>query len=510
LRALVVDDSRPTRNIIAKMMRDLEFETTEFASGREALEHLDGGARPDVVTVNWNMPDMDGLELVQAIRRRVVFRQLPVLMISGESTQERISLALASDISAYITKPCTPRRIAEELLRLGFKLPNLEYGAALAAQQPASATSATDTPDMRVMIVDDSSTVRRMISSTLDKVDRIRVVGAAANGREALEQIKSFNPDVILLDVEMPQMDGLETLREMRTRLIDIPVLMFSSKTHRGAATATEALLLGAKDFVFKPGGTEMNDPEAGRTTLLNEVVPKLRALYQSRTRRLVPPTNSAMPRLPTTTTTTAGMATQTADVELVVIGSSTGGPAALLTMLSDPLLKSSLFAPMLIVQHMPELFTMYLAKRLAESTRLDVAEAVAGEVLQPGMIRLAPGGVHHLQVRSRGGGLVSVLASGPPVNSCRPSADVLFQSAAQSVGGGTLGVILTGIGQDGTEGCRSILEKQGQVIAQDQQSSAVWGMPGSVVAANLAGAILPLELIGPEIARRLANRQRK
>lgn len=488
LRALVVDDSRPTRGIIAKMMRALDFETTEASDGREALGLLDSGDTPDVVTVNWHMPGMNGLELVNAIRGQSRFRNLPLLMISGEAEENKIAEAMSSGISGYIVKPCTPKRIATTLQELGLNVSVATSSSSLEKSSPNSA----NVPTIRVLVVDDSSTVRRVVSATLSQVAGIEIVGTAANGKEALDQIVACQPNIVLLDVEMPVMDGLETLREIRKRKLDVRVVMFSSLTQRGAKTATESLLLGAKDFVFKPGGTDMNDQTAGRAALQNEIVPKLRALFQA-----------TGPR-PKIVIQQSGWN----EVDLVVMGSSTGGPAALGAIFSNPLFKSALSVPIVIAQHMPPLFTQHLAKRLAESTQLDIAEATAGEELKPGMIRIGPGGDHHVQVHRRGNTMTTTLNSSPPVNSCRPSADVLFQSAAKNIGPNALAVVLTGIGQDGLEGCRSIVGNQGRVVVQDQASSVIWGMPGSVATAGLANLVLPLSELGPEIARRMRYRK--
>jgi two-component system chemotaxis response regulator CheB len=331
--------------------------------------------------------------------------------------------------------------------------------------------------------------VRRVVSETLDRSKEIEVVGGAANGQQALEKIPTLKPDTILLDVEMPVMDGLETLRQMREQRIELPVVMFSSRTERGAKIATEALLLGARDFVFKPGGTEMSDLSKGRQAIQDEAIPKLIAVTRKGSPRFSPPRRSDRPLN---------------RVDLAVVGASTGGPAAIAKILQTPGLAQSLHAPILIVQHMPEHFTAHLASRLKQETSLDIAEAEEGEVLLPGMIRIAPGGVRHTCVNGSSRKLTVFLREDPPVNSCRPSVDVLFRSAAECIGANTLSVILTGMGQDGVNGCRKIVEAGGHVLAQDEASSIVWGMPGNVVAQHLADKVVPLDLLGAEISRRL------
>ncbi|MFK8113512.1 MAG: chemotaxis-specific protein-glutamate methyltransferase CheB [Rubripirellula sp.] len=497
VRALVVDDSRPTRGIIAKMMRELDFETQEASNGQEALTILESEPTPDLVTVNWHMPGMDGLELVTAIRKKRKFHTLPLLMISGEMEEERIAHAMLSGISGYIIKPCTPKRIADQLQQLGF---NSSHSAAAniptaaAPFTPVATGPATKQQPIKVLVVDDSAVVRRAVTSTLESESEIHVVGTACNGQEALKKISELKPDAMLLDVEMPVMDGLETLRQLRSLRSTVRVLMFSSRTQRGAKTATEALLLGAKDFIFKPGGTEMSDITAGRKSIRGEVVPKLKALFSNRS----------------SNTDSRVIAKPLNQVDVVVIGSSTGGPAALARIFADPTLGTSLHAPIVVAQHMPQHFTAHLAARLAETTGLDIAEAVSGEVLEPGMIRLGPGGVHHVQIHCRGSRMTSMLNSDPPVNSCRPSADVLFASAARSCGARTLGVVLTGIGHDGTAGCQSIIANDGRVIVQNEESSVIWGMPGSVANKGLANMVLPLPLMGGEIGKRLRFRRDK
>jgi two-component system chemotaxis response regulator CheB len=523
LRALVVDDSRPVRSIIAKMMRSLDFETREVTNGKEAMELLESDDAYDVVTVNWQMPVMDGMELVAAIRKSRRFQNLPLLMISSESDAEQVAMAINAGVNQYIVKPCTEKSIAGKLTLMGvIKDGNLKTDATAHSGSPAQSNlgpgpqsgqlnlgatsevsrrspSAEPKVDestgaepksvkIRVMLVDDSSVVRRVLTRTLAEVADIEVVGSAGDGVEGLEMIERLSPDVVLLDVDMPRMDGLETLRELRLRKSPIPVVMFSSRTERGAKTTTEALLLGAKDFVFKPGGAKMQDLTAGAKTILDEVVPRIRSL--------APRSISATGRK-----LTADAKPLTTRVDLVVIAASTGGPVAIAEMMSSETFRSSLYAPIVIAQHMPEGFTKHLAGRLSQDTGLDIAEAVEGERLIPGLIRIAPGG-RHTVIRRGAKGLQTLLNDDPPVNSCRPAADVLFLSAAESSGDHVLAVVLTGMGRDGTDGCRRLREAGCRVIVQDEASSVVWGMPGSVAKAGLADRIVKIEDMGAEIAR--------
>ena len=503
MRALVVDDSRAIRGIIAKIMRSLNFETFKASNGREAMELLQQQDGWDVVTVNWEMPVMDGLELVSRIRADRRFRKLPLLMISSESDQAKVSAAIEQGVDEYLIKPCTPRSIAKKLAAMGLSVSEAPAKVDLGSDRasapergqspmpkpgPNSSVRPRESTDcIRVLVVDDSAVVRRVLKSTLEQDGECEVVGAARDGIEGIELVGRLKPDVVLLDVDMPRMDGLEMLRQLQAKKVSVPVVMFSSRTERGAKTATDALLLGAKDFVFKPGGASMSDVLSGQLAILQEVLPRIRWLTRHRL-------------TPAVTLTRAATSAPTSRVDLVVVASSTGGPAALAMLVDSEELKSNLHAPIMVAQHMPALFTKHLADRLAHDSGLDIAEANDGEVLRSGMIRFAPGG-RHAAVQRTGGQLASVVHDGPPVNSCRPSADVLFVSAADTVKRHVLAVVLTGMGHDGRDGCRAIREKGGQIFAQDEATSLIWGMPGSVVKEGLADQVLPLAQFPNRIA---------
>jgi two-component system chemotaxis response regulator CheB len=469
-------------------MRSLNFETCEVTNGKEALQSLEKGPDFDVVTVNWLMPVMDGLEFVSAVRRDSRFRRLPLLMISCESDAQQVERAMNAGVNQYLVKPCTPKAVAAKLAEMGVldknELPPQESGSTV-----ADATK-SESSKIRILIIDDSSVVRRVVSKTLNESEDMEVVGAARDGVEGLEMITNLRPDVVLLDVDMPRMDGLETLREMRASQMQVPVLMFSSRTQRGAKIATDALLLGAKDFVFKPGGANMSDLEEGKRAIVDQIVPRIRSLKR---------------RAPWSKVGTFGPGKTSASVrvDLVVVGASTGGPAALASLVADEHFRNSLHAPILIVQHMPEHFTKHLADRLAQDSGLDISEVEEGEILGAGMIRFAPGG-RHAVVRCEQSKFVTMVHDEPPVNSCRPSVDVLFQSAASAAADHLLAIVLTGMGHDGREGCRRVRASGGRVIAQDEASSVVWGMPGSVVREALADSVMPIEKMGAQIAQRL------
>lgn len=525
MRALIIDDSRPIRGIIAKIMRSLDFETVEAENGAQAWEILSEQGAFDVITVNWEMPEMDGVQFVSKVRRSVRFRAVPMLMISSISDEDRMMLAREKGVDEYLIKPCTLGSITKKLQALGVlaaETGNANHAGirnqissdgpqtgrltgrksiAVEKNPNGSRSRRSDSqvakpgklqagPEIRVLLVEDSSIVRNVIKTTLEGVGGFSIVGNAADGIEGLEQLVSAKPDAVLLDIEMPRMDGLEMLRQMRQLGIKVPVVMFSSRTERGAKATTDALLLGAKDFVFKPGGPRMADVQAGEDVIREQIAPRLKWLCERGRRG----SERSRERAVVTTSPTKKK------IEMVVVAASTGGPAALATLFQDDHLRKHLNQPILVVQHMPALFTKYLASRLAEESGLDIAESVEGEVLRPGMIRIAPGGNHLLVKQIRNEYITSINRT-DAVNSCRPSADVLFQSAASAVKEGVLGVMLTGMGLDGREGCRSIRGSGGSVVAQDEATSVVWGMPGSIVAAGLANHITPMNLIGKTIS---------
>jgi two-component system chemotaxis response regulator CheB len=357
----------------------------------------------------------------------------------------------------------------------------------------------------RILIADDSAVMRSLLRSVVCTDAGLEVAGTAANGEAALSAIETIRPDLVLLDVEMPVMDGLVTLRKLRARGHKMPVIMCSSLTQRGAKVTIEALAGGASDYVAKPAGQAGR--EAAIRALAQELIPKIKAL----TVQLPPPPQAAFPgtpRMPLILPLAPLSKPQPiSSVPVVVaIGVSTGGPAALDILL--PALPASFPLPVLIVQHMPELFTRLLAERLNGRCPLQVREAVEGEPVRAGTIYIAKGNWHMgVVAASRAGSPPTLrLNQGAPENHCRPAADVLFRSAAAVYGAGVLAVVLTGMGSDGMLGCRVIRENGGSVLAQDQASSTVWGMPGAVANAGLAHKVLPLNAIAPEILR-LASR---
>lgn len=365
---------------------------------------------------------------------------------------------------------------------------------------------------IRILVVDDSAVMRSLLRTVVGADPALEVAGTAGDGASALAAIPTVRPDLILLDVEMPVMDGLVTLREMRKRGFKMPVIMCSSLTQRGAKVTIEALAGGASDYVTKPSGQA--DRNTATQTLREQLVPKIKALTQNVLPKAAPAASplspltkrpSSIPASAVTSLTPIGPIRQqiiNIAPTVVAIGVSTGGPAALDIVL--PAIPAGFPLPILIVQHMPELFTKLFAERLNSRCHIPVYEASQGQTIVPGSVYIAKGN-WHMEVVA--GAIPSAppslhLNQGPLENHCRPAVDVLFRSVARQYGTGTLAIVLTGMGSDGMLGCQVIREQGGAVIAQDQPTSTVWGMPGAVTNAGLAHRVLPLDAIAPEILR--------
>jgi two-component system chemotaxis response regulator CheB len=369
----------------------------------------------------------------------------------------------------------------------------------------------------RILIVDDSAVMRSLLRSVVTADPSLEVAGTAADGASALNSLSVLRPDLILLDVEMPVMDGLVTLKELRRRGHKMPVIMCSSLTQRGAKVTLEALAGGASDYVTKPAGQA--NREAAMRALRQDLGPKIHALTsqdgvanagQNQACNVAPGLPSVFPGMPRSFQFPPAPPTRaqaiTKNPAVLAIGVSTGGPAALDVLL--PALPASFPLPVLIVQHMPELFTKLFAERLDGRCQLRVREAAEGDPVRVGTISIARGNWHlEVLAAARAGSSPTLhLAQGPLENHCRPAVDVLFRSVAAVYGSGSLAVVLTGMGSDGMTGCRVIREQGGAVLAQDQASSIVWGMPGAVANTGLANKVLSLNDLGPEILR-LAGR---
>jgi two-component system chemotaxis response regulator CheB len=356
---------------------------------------------------------------------------------------------------------------------------------------------------IRVMVVDDSVVIRRLVTQVLEQDSMIEVVGTASNGAIGMQRITQFNPEVITLDIEMPDMDGLEMLRRIRREHPQLRVIMFSTLTERGAAKTLEALTLGADDYVTKVSNEGSLDRSLAR--LREEMIPKIKQFFclreQSRDAGRVDP--AYVPKTQPTGPVTPVQQSRKARPEVVVVGVSTGGPTALGTIL--PKFPLGFPLPILVVQHMPPLFTRLLAERLNSTCQLSAGEAIQGGPVEPGKILIAPGDFH-MKLTSHGAGVRVFLDQSPRQNSCRPAVDALFASTGEVYGGAVLAVILTGMGQDGLRGAEILKAQGASILAQDEASSVVWGMPGAIVNAGLADSVLPLNEMVPEILR-LAGR---
>jgi len=374
----------------------------------------------------------------------------------------------------------------------------------VAVAAPAvSAVSTAGQPPLRVMIVDDAVVVRGLMSRWLEEAG-FQVVASLRTGRDAVNQLERANPDVVVLDVEMPELDGIAALPLLLEKKRDLVVIMASTVTRRNAEISLRALSLGAADYVPKP------ETNRGVTTSLEfrrELIEKIRHLGGKRktggragapalrplgslidrhnTRIKLRPFSPVLPRV-------------------LLIGSSTGGPQALNTIMSriGPLVDA---VPVLITQHMPTMFTTILAEHLARSAERPAREAVDGEPILPGTVYVAPGG-RHMRVAQHNGAAVIALDEGPLVNFCRPAVDPLFASAARVYGCSALALVLTGMGTDGAVGAGEIAAAGGSVIAQDEATSVVWGMPGSAAHAGACSAVLPLDEIAPKLLRLFAG----
>jgi two-component system, chemotaxis family, protein-glutamate methylesterase/glutaminase len=365
---------------------------------------------------------------------------------------------------------------------------------------------------IRVMVVDDSVVIRGILTRMLEEDPAIKVVAVAANGRSALDTLRHTETDVVVLDIEMPVMDGLAALPQILALVPGIKVIMASALTHRGAEVSLAALRLGAADYIPKPSGSGLlNTAEFKR-----EIVAKVRALGAARA-RLQKDHSARVMGAP------AGNIARSADAvvhgtpiqlrpasmkrpAIIGIGTSTGGPQALMAVL--PALPASLLLPIVIVQHMPPIFTRLLAEQLASATRRPTMEGADGMPVRAGHIYIAPGGFHMSVVAGKPDTLIRITDS-PPENFCRPAVDVLLRSLAIVYGAATLAVILTGMGRDGALGGGAVATAGGTVLAQDEATSVVWGMPGAAAAAGLCSELLALPAIGRRIAQYAAGTTR-
>jgi two-component system chemotaxis response regulator CheB len=345
---------------------------------------------------------------------------------------------------------------------------------------------------LRVLSADDSAVYRKVVAATLAKIPDVELVAQACDGQEAVEKVRALDPDLVLLDIEMPRLDGLGALELLRKEKPQLAVVMVTSLGN--AATTMKALSLGALEFIQKP--TRDDGPAALERRLLRAVQSVLaaRKTRQDSSQRRFTPSPAPLSLGP-------ARARAVASTELVMVAISTGGPRALMTFL--PGIPKNFSAPILIVQHMGAGFTTSLAASLAKVCPLPVREAVDGEPVLPGRVLIAPGG-RHLEVGpplGPGAPLRAVITDAPQENGCRPAADVLFRSAAAHVRGSMLALVMTGMGRDGCEGMRALREKGAYCLAQDEASCVVYGMPRAVVEAGLAHEVLPLDALAPRVS---------
>lgn len=359
---------------------------------------------------------------------------------------------------------------------------------------------------VRLLLADDSGVIRRLLTESLASDSEIKVVGAARHGGEALQLVMQLNPDVILLDVEMPVMDGVETVVEIRRRNLKTPIIMFSSITTRGGEATFDALTSGANDYITKPGS--LGHAADALEYIRSELIPRVKlwgrrhqfqnAAANHPAQAVYGAIQSGSRRLMTTAAARPSNAVEDIDsTGIVAIGASTGGPNALAAVLGS--LPCDFPAPIVVVQHMPPVFTRLMADRLNAVCSLHVREAIQGAVVEPGDVWIAPGNFH-MTVKKHKGDRVLHLEQSEPEHSCRPAIDPLFRSVAATYGSRCLGVVLTGMGRDGESGSGAIRQAGGCILAQDQSSCVVWGMPRAVQQAGHADQILPLSQIAAGI----------
>jgi two-component system, chemotaxis family, protein-glutamate methylesterase/glutaminase len=380
----------------------------------------------------------------------------------------------------------------------------------IALNSSATANSMQQEP-LRVMVVDDSVVIRGMISRWLASEPDMVVAASLRTGLDAVNQIERVNPDVAVLDIEMPELDGISALPLLLAKKRNLIIIMASTLTRRNAEISFKALSLGASDYIPKPESTR--EPTAAET-FRHDLLQKIRHLG-AKVRRVSPastaPSSAPLigrvrepfPRMPQASVASPQLLRRnfsTQNPRVLLIGSSTGGPQALMTLVGEIGAVIDRF-PVLITQHMPPTFTTILAEHLARASQRPAREAIDGEVVRAGQIYLAPGG-RHMRVARQGGEAVIALDDGPPVNFCKPAVDPLFTSAIDVWQGAILALVLTGMGSDGMRGGKDVVAAGGSVIAQDEASSVVWGMPGAAANAGICAAILPLGQIAPKLVR--------
>ncbi len=380
---------------------------------------------------------------------------------------------------------------------------------------------------LKILVVDDSVTYRQVLTEIISDIKDVELIGTASNGKRAIDKIRLKPPDLVLLDISMPEMDGLEALALIKKEFSDIEVIMVSGVTRENANVTLEALEAGALDFISKPKTTSMDESIVELTSTLLPIITLVKTRKSARLIREITPAKTSIEKIKPKKIPPSPIIKQPFEpdlseinnrkkkfpgrqipvdnkkrpigkIDVVALGVSTGGPNALQKII--PQLNSNFPVPIIAVQHMPPLFTASLAERLDSMASIKVIEGKGGMCVENGIIYFAPGGQHMVVRKATNSGETIGLVDSPLVNSCRPSVDVLFRSIGMVYGGNVLTVILSGMGYDGASGVASIRRKGGYSIVQDEESSVVWGMPGAVVEGNNADEIVPLD----KIARRM------
>lgn len=498
-RILVVDDSVVMRRLVCEALSS-DPELTILgtaANGRLAME-MARQERPDLVLLDVEMPEMDGLQTLSALR--ALDPSIRTIMVSrftrqGATVTVDALLRGASD-HVYLPQNTNNRESMISFLQEQL-IPKLK-GRSRPQRRVVAVNNAADgtlSPQrIRVLVVNDSAMMRRIISESLAGDPALEVVGTAADGKLAISAAKQLRPDLVLLDVEMPEMDGLEALSALRAQDPSMRVIMLSRFTRRGASVTIDALLRGADDHFYLAEST--TSPTTTIANLREALTPQIKAIcFQGpRVKTVEADSQTVAP-----TAIKPVVSPNRMPIEIVVIGVSTGGPQALSQiMMSFP---ADWPTPIVIAQHMPPMFTKLLAGQLANRTAMEVSEAREGDLIHAGHAWIAPGDYQTELVRDDQKVKVRV-TQGLHHNCCSPSVDVLFRSVAATYGASALAVVLTGMGQDGLYGCEAIRSAGGQVLVQDEASSVVWGMPGAVAKAGLANQVVPLCQMGSEITR--------
>ncbi len=347
---------------------------------------------------------------------------------------------------------------------------------------------------LRVLVVDDTSLYRMIVTHALQEIEDVEFVGSAPNGKIALDKVAQLKPDLVTLDVEMPEMDGIETLARLKETVPDVGVVMVSSLTQQGAETTMKALELGAFDFLGKPVGATASENKDRLGSDLKQIINAyitqryLSSLRSKHPAPKTPPQKQAAPPVIATT-----------PLQAVVVGISTGGPNALTEMI--PQLPGDLRVPVLLVQHMPETFTAALARSLDNKSAIRVVEGQHAQRVEPATVYIAPGG-KQMKAVSMGNTVQLMLTDDPPENYCRPAVDYMMRSVADIYGAAALGVIMTGMGADGKLGVQQMKIKGSKILAQDEETSVVFGMPMEAIKTGVVDLVLPLGSIAGQIAR--------